>query len=250
VIYKWVLVIVGVLILGLGIGLYSYYILWMKMGSSQVANAEVALSTGITIDDAEDDFVIMGSNKEVPNENNPSPYRIPFLDVKSLTLGADAQYLYYKVTFFDLLPNQSPKVNSDHIRSTGCKLDLVDQSGKNYAILAVDFGWEPVIDLPALNTYYFYGPTGIQEPESARFSHQDHDSKIYGGNGTNYLLGAFPLKKLGLKLGQELRLNLSMEAKSDKYTHAAVDVLLGQGKMPATIVWKLGTNHYRIDSGV
>jgi len=37
-----------------------------------------------------------------------------------------------------------------------------------------------------------------------------------------------------------------METRSEQYTHAAVDVLLGSGKQPAILKWVIGTNIYQI----
>jgi hypothetical protein len=245
--FWWIILIISILailIIGGCAFFYVRYSIWMKMDPPLVSRAENALSAGIKINDGEDDFVIMGSNKEVPNENNPSPYKLSSLDIKSLELGMDESHLYYKVSFFDTIPKTPTAVGKDMIRSIGCKLEIVDQNGKDQEILAVDYGYLPKINIPSLNTYYFYGSTGIEEPESARFAHQDHDSKVFGGGGTNYILGAFPLTKLKIQQGQEIHLAFSMEARSDSYTHAAVDVLGGHSKMPAVIRWDTKTNKY------
>lgn len=244
---KWILrtVLVGVLIV-LAYSLYLYNIA-MILSHSEIQKAENTLINGIVVEDERDDFVMMATDKEVLNaENNPSPYRLSFLDVKSLAIGADEQNVYVKITFFDTIPAQPISIEGDSIQAIGCKVNIVDENEMDQVIFAADSSYLPVVNLPSLNTYYFYGPTGIQEPESARFSHQDHDSKIYGGAGKDYILAAFPMKKINVRVGQQIFISLSMEAKSAQFTHAAVDVLLGSGKQPAIIKWVIGTNTYQI----
>ena len=68
-----------------------------------------------------------------------------------------------------------------------------------------------------------------------------------GGAGFETLLGAVPLKGLGLSKGQVAYFSLSVETTSDKYDHASVDVLGGNGKMPALITWQVGSNSFQIN---
>jgi hypothetical protein len=243
----WFLMVIAFILISLGVFLYCYYYLWMRMSPSQVKKAETALSKGFTISDGKDDFVIIGTNQEKLNaEDNPSPYRLDWFDIKSAQVGADEKYLYYKMTFYGKSPKWAQDVNGDTILGVGTKLNIVDDSEIDIAGPGADFGYLPIVGFPVLNTYYFYEPTGIEEPEEKRFAHQGSDSKVSGGAGTDYVMGAFPMDKLQLKLGDEINLILSMEVKSDIYTHAAVDVLLGSGKQPAMIKWKVGSSDYQI----
>ena len=211
-------------------------------------SAEEAFSTGIHVQDASGDFVMMATNKEeMKAEDNPSPYNSSILDVKSLELGIDDKYIYTKITFYDQIPKKVFSLEGDRIVVIGAKVSLHKEDGSEFDILASDYGYEPIIPIPALNTYYSWGPTGIQEPEDARFAHTDDDSRVYGGPGTDYLMAAYPLKNLSIKKGDILRASLSMEAKSAKYTHAAVDVLGGVGKMPAVITWNTITGEFSVD---
>lgn len=89
-------------------------------------------------------------------------------------------------------------------------------------------------------------PTGIEWPEEDRFRSQRRDSKISGGSGYDYVMGAFPLAKLGLKKGATGYFSFGLEAGSHKYSHAAVDKLGGSGKNAATIKWVIGSNKYEI----
>ncbi len=244
---KWFLLIITILFLGIILVTFAYYHFYMQMNPKTRAAAESAFRSGVTIEDEQNDFVMMGTNKEEPNENNPSPYRLSYLDIKSLQLGADEKYLYYKVTFQEMIPQSGTKVGDDQILDPGMKLNLVDDQNQDYAILDLGYSYLP-LGLYNIGTYYYYGPTGVVWPEENRFLHQDYDSKIFGGPGYEYVMGAFPLKKLGLGIKQEVNLTLSIEARSKKYSHAAVDNLGGEDKMPGIITWKIGGKQFIIDN--
>ncbi len=245
--FKWVLLGLVIIILAGVIYAYWYYAFHLKLTGEVLSAAEKALNAGITIQDPKDDFVIMGKNDEkVDPENNPSPYRLPIFDIKSVSYGADSNYFYYKVIFYDTLPDKAPSVDGDKILAIGSKVGVLSEKIQ-LSELFTGSGWVPPIGFPNLNTYYFWGPTGIEWPESARYTHQDRDSKISGGAGTDYVMGAFPLEKAALKIGQEAHLSFMMEAKSGKFTHAAVDVLRGDGKMSAVVNWIVGTKVFTVD---
>jgi hypothetical protein len=248
--FKWILLAIGILLfLGAAVTLIVYKF-FVYLNPDEIVKAEKALSLGVTIQDDKDDFVIMGTNKEKANDfdkdvNNPSPYRLPFLDVKSVSVGADEKYLYYKITFFEKIPSKPTHIIDDKLRDFGCKLGLMNRQGKEYAILVTNVGFAPFFSM--MGSYYFTGPTGVVWPEEDRFTDQDSNSKVAGGGGKDYIIGAFPLNKLGQpKAGDNVYLSFSEEARSRKYSHAAVDNLLGEGKMPAFVSWKYGTSDYQI----
>jgi len=247
---RWVLLGIGVVGIGLGIFLYSYYVIYMGLPAEMQNLAEQAFIAGITIEDNENDFAQMGEKPGDSEEkpNNPVAYPLAYADVKSVTLGADEEYLYCKMEFWGKIPNQPAEIGDDKISGTGIKVNITNSKGEDQEIWMLGFGYLPVLDLPTLNTYYFYGPTGIQEPEDKRFSGRGGDSKIAGGAGTDYVMGALPLAHTGMSLGQEIFFSVSVETASLKYDHATVDVLGGQGKMPALITWKLGTNIFQVEN--
>lgn len=249
--FRWVLLAIGIIILLIGIALYGYYYVWMKMSSKMISNAETAFSNGISIDDSKGDFVMMGTDKEEvmsTDKNNPSPYQVDYLDIKSGQFGADDDYLYFRIKFYAKIPKWPESVSGDRLLNIGDKLHIMTKDGVEQVVVHSDFGWEPVIKIPASNTSYDYCPTGIEWPESARMSCNGRDSKIAGGGGTDYIMGALPLKKLGLKAGETLYLSLDEESKSNKFTHAAVDMLAGTGKMAAVVAWEVGTNKFTLDN--
>jgi len=248
--FKWVLLALGIILIGVGVTLYCYYYIWMKMNQDVVKNAENAIRNGVTISDSQNDFVIMGTNKEEVNStdtNNPSPYRLNYLDIKSVSFGADEKYFYYKETFWATIPKRAQSIEDDHIQAIGAKAEFVDDQGKEYGGTVVGFGYVPVVNIPALDTQYFFGPTGIEWPESARYTGEGRDGKAYGGGGYDYIMGAFPLEKFGIKYGDKINIRFPMEVKSDKFSHAAVDVLQGNGKSPSLITWVVGSNQYMVD---
>lgn len=218
------------------------------MDATLLRSAQSSFNSGITIEDEQNDFVSLEGKEEATGEkNNPKAYEFPYLDVKSVSIGSDDTFLYFKVNYRGQIPAKAEKIGDDTIQGNNMKLHITDKVGKEQAILIVNYSWIP-FNLSAFETYYFYEPTGIEFPEDKRYVHQDRDSKIYGGPGTDYLMGAFPLKKLGLSKGQTIYMNLFGEAKSDKYVHASIDTLGGHGKMPGLITWVIGSNTYIIDN--
>lgn len=246
--WKAGLVIIAVTIISAAGYVYYYYFINMPMGEDFRVQAEQALNSGITVEDPKNDFVTFGSNKEevMPTDtNNPSPYQLAYFDLKTLSVGVDEKYFYYKATFYDIIPESATTIGDDTISGNGCKVELTDAEGVNQALLSTDFNY--LLKASMIGTYYFTGPTGIEWPEDDRFARKDSDGKVFGGPGTDYLMGAFPLEKLGLKKGDTIHFTFSMEASSKKYTHAAVDVLRGSGKMPALIEWQSGTNQFNVN---
>lgn len=245
--WGWILIVIVGAIVGIGIYMYCYYILWMKMGSEMVKNAEAAVSSGITVSDPQNDFVMMGTNKEEvvsTDKNNPSPYVVDYLDIKSIHVGADDKYIYYKVIYYNTIPKWPESINNDVIVAIGNKLHIVNEKGEDLIVSHFDFGYEPVIKIGALNTSYDYCPTGIEWPEDARMACHNDNSKIYGGGGTDYIMGALPMDKVGLALDQTIYFTIDEETKSSQFTHAAVDVLGTNGKESQVIKWSIGSNKF------
>lgn len=250
-IIKWTLILFAVILIGIGIFALVDYFFFLKMNPSFVQKAEANLNNGISIGDAKNDFVIMGTNKEEVNStdtNNPSPYEIAYSDIKEVKISSDGKYIYCKIIFWETIPKHAPTIEGDILRDIGVKLNVVDRKMYDQIVLHFDSVWEPVIDIPMLNTSYDYGPTGIEWPEDKRMSKHGDDSKVYGGAGTDYLLVAMPMAKINIKYGDKIYLNISQETRSAKFSHASVDVL-GRGseeKMGAMIEWKVGDSVHNI----
>lgn len=241
--YKWILLIFIVALTGFT---YSFFI-YPKMDEQMLRNAETAISAGITIQDQQNDIVSLRGKEDEPGKfNNPQSYTSPYLDVKSISVGVDDQYLYYKVQYWGQIPNKAERIGDDVIQGNMMKLNILNQQGQDQAILVTNYAWY-LFELTGYETYYFYEPTGIEEPEDKRFASKGKDSKIFGGPGTDYLIGAFPLNAFGLSQGQTIYMNFLGEAKSNKFDHASIDALRGKGKMAGFITWNVGSNQYQID---
>ena len=247
---KWISISLGAIIIGIGLTLYIYYFVWMRMNSDLVSKANKTFETGITLQDERNDFVMMGTDKEEvmsTDKNNPSPYQVDYLDIKSGQFGADEDYLYFKLSYYGTIPKKPETVNNDRLLNIGNKLHIMSKDGADQVVVHFEFGWAPVVGLPASNTYYDYCPTGIEWPESARMSCHGKDVKIAGGGGTDYIMGALPLAKLGLQKGQTIYIDMDEESKSVQFTHAAVDMLAGEGKSAAAVTWQVGTNNFSLE---
>lgn len=243
--FKWVLLAIGVFILGIGCFLCFKYFYWIKMSPSLRNKAETALASGITINDPQNDFLpkdLLGKEMDVDK-----PYNFPYIDIKSLTVATDDKYFYYKVTFWGKIPKKPDNVNGDYITGPGPQLSLLNEKGETQATMAAEFGWQPKLHIFSMNTWYATDPTGVVWPESERMKYQKWDSKVYGGVGKDYIMGAFELEKLHFNIGKTAYMILPVETKSECHTHAAVDHLGGIGKTEAVIIWKVGTKEYTVD---
>lgn len=246
---KWILLLILIFVVSVA-GYYAYVQIWKpQFRGNGLEKANAALANGVTLTDPKDDFMITESNDEKINPEKASPYRLPEFDVKSLQFGADQEYFYYKVTYYAPTTKGVVRVNRDRIQGYGSNFDVIDDSGVITAVLHTSAGWWPVVGIPINGTFYSTGPTGVVWPENARFSKEKNtDSKMAGGAGTDYQLGRFPLKTLGLTYGSKMNFDVEMEGGSDKYSHAFADAFLGTGKSPAIITWTIGTTNYSISS--
>lgn len=241
---RWILLVIVFVIIGLAGCLYWRYFIWIKMSPALVNKANAALASGITITDPQNDFLskeLLGKEMELDE-----PYRFPYLDIKSLTVGKDDEYFYYKVVLWGNIPAKPDAIDGSYITSVGPQLSLLNKKGETQTTLAAEFGWIPKIHRFVLNTWYATDPTGVVWPENARMKYQKRNSKVYGGRGTDYIMGAFPLNQLNFTLGDTVYFSFPMESGSDKYSHASVDHLGGKGKMEALVTWKVGTQEYRV----
>jgi hypothetical protein len=243
---------IAVLLLALALvcGGYATYfnLVQMRLSPALLGRADAAFAQGIAIQDAANDFVDVGGKATGPDNAPTASYPLSYVDIKTVQVGADVDWLYFKVIFQSTIPSWPESYQGDLMQGLLVRMSIREDPAQKQdsVILVVGTGWEPLIRLPASNTYFFWGPTGIEEPESQRYAHQDASSKLAGGAGTDYLMGALPMKKLGLALGQTIYFTVEQETKSARYTHASFDALLGEGKASAIIRWVVGSADYRI----
>lgn len=242
--FWWTVIIFIFLIIVICI--YSVYVN-NHISPKQLTKAEQLLNYGITIEDDKNDFASMGGEKDRPDvkPNNPNAYAYAYLDVKSITVAIDKDNLYFKIQFYETIPEKTTKIGDDKIIANGTKFNLLNKKGEDQLILVLNYNYLP-LGINITGTYYFYGPTGIAEPEIQRFSERSSDSKIYGGPGKDYMLVILPLEKTGIVPGKTIYFAVSNESESSKFDHASVDSLGGSGKMPAVIKWDTNANTFEV----
>jgi hypothetical protein len=250
---RYIIVSICIVLLSLiSFGMYTFYKYGMVKkieDSPLLEQTKTTLEKGITIEDDQNDFAHMG-DKGKTNEkpNNPNSYKYTFFDIKSVSFGIDDKYLYCKIQFRDIIPSRTTTIENDYIEAGGVKVNILDSKGEDLAILALQYGYIPIFNIKTIASKYYYGPTGIREPEEKRFAYTEVNDKIYGGPESDYLLGIFSLEKINLSKGSIIQTNVSFEAESKIYDHASVDVLGGTGKMPAVITWDTNSNIFNVNN--
>jgi hypothetical protein len=215
-----------------------------------VARAEDMLSEhGVTITDATGDWIWPGNP-----EDNPSPYPVPWADLTSVTFAVDADYLYVRLTVNGVYPRteaELPWYGQDQIRKLNIDIGLDTDNNPQTGSLA-DGGSEVMLGSGMymapmcgwMDMYdFWYGPTGIDTPETERYAHMnDRDLVVaaWGGAGSDYRDIVYPVQYLGLHPGQAIAVNGWDECASVQYEdrHATFDVL-GTGGMNTRVVIQL-----------
>jgi hypothetical protein len=243
--------------------------MWRPFSATELAAAAVALEAGVTIDDPESDWALISEGVQPDGRtDNDNPYPLPFTDVKSVTFGADYQYLYLKVEFYDVIPKDvvywdNEELNEqDFITGMACNLALTHffnrnigqddeglmQLGLSYIVGNIHtFLENPAFYIPpAVCISNFATPSGAKDEYNEDiYLVSNSNGRVAGGAGTNYLLGAFPLSEYGLRPGDTIEFNLSVEVGSLLFHHECVDVILDCGlKAGETIRYQLGSNTY------
>jgi hypothetical protein len=215
-----------------------------------VARAENMLSEhGVTITDPIGDWVWPGNQ-----EDNKNPYPVPWADLTSATFAVDADYLYVSLTVSGVYPRteaELPWYGQDQVNKLNINIGLdTDNNPKTGSqpddgselMLGADMmmtptcGWMDVYD-------FWYGPTGIDWPETARYAHifnRDLVVAAWGGAGTDYRVIVYPVGSLDIHPGQTIGVIGWDECASVQYTdrHATFDVL-GAGDMNNRVVIQL-----------
>jgi len=246
------IILLAVLVIDAGFLLFGGYMYYSRvaathMGEDLAKKAEAALAKGIAISDAEQDFPLMGQKGEDVKEkpNNDNPYNYSFLDLKEAQAGADEDYLYFKLIFFDKIPKDAPQPNGDKILGDGTKVNIVDEKGVEQLDFHMGYDFIP-LGIISSNCFYSTEPTGIEWPEDARFAKTNRDCEVLVGE--DYILGALPIKNNPALKTKQVLFDAQHEAESQKFDHAAVDLLGGQGKMPAVVKWIAGTKDFEVDN--
>jgi hypothetical protein len=243
--------------------------LWPPFSAEQLRTAEAALTSGVTINDPEADWAPISEGFQPDGRmDNGKPYPLAFTDVKSVSFGADDQYLYLKVVLYDVIPadvvyweNDEFK-KTDYIQGMGCNLGLssflnrntgkTDEGLMQLGVTYIEGSGRENLENPT-----FYTPPVVATSNFATLTgtKDKYNEDIYGvsasngltsgGAGKNYFMGAFPLSLFGLQLGDVIEFSISMEVGSKLFHHECVDVLLDCGyKTGETIRYQLGAGTY------
>jgi hypothetical protein len=235
-----------------------------KMSDTELKQANLAISKGIKIDDPENDFYHppTGSVQADGRPDNPNPYPIPFTDFKSLMVGADEQFLYVKLEYWGEFPKQAYKYESELIHGVGAQVEnltFTNQSGvKDIANLAISIiyidkkegqkpeEYQPLPEGRLLNSYYL-SPQGVDETMETIYGSSGNTGLVFGGPGYDYVIAAYPLSLLSIKLGSEVTFNCTVETGSSTFHHESADFILDgseYAKSGANIKYVLGSNTY------
>jgi hypothetical protein len=193
------------------------------------SRAEQMLSEhGVTITDDEGDWIWTGDD-----EDNHYPYPVPWADLLGVTFAADADYLYFRLTVAGVYPSSVSELpwygedqiihlslntclDTDNNMNTGCFSDGGAEVVLEIGMMINPLGqWEPSYD-------FWYGPTGVETPETARYAHMgnmDLVVAVWGGPGFDYLIIVYPVGLLGLHPGQTITVVGWAECSSLQYMH-------------------------------
>jgi hypothetical protein len=228
----------------------------------QLEAGNLALQDGIKIDDPQNDYFKFPLHHFQPDgrPDNDNPYPLNYTDLRSLSIGADQDYLYVKFQFWGEFPEKSPYYNGDLIWSVGGKIEdfnFTNSEGKQDSAELGDSVWfvgnnekgeiSPV-EQPSIGQLSLISPTGKDEKMEMVYKTWNGSGMIAGGPGYDYLIGAYPLRLFGIKLGDNVTFSASTETGSTVYHHVCIDFILGkEGYLGgSTIKYKLGDNKYEI----
>jgi len=242
--------------------------------SYQLVAIENALSKGITIQDDQNDWETTPDTLPEGEVDNENPYPLPWTDLKSVSFGADENYIYFKFQFWGNFPREPVTYEGDLIQGVGTYVAQLrfGQGKHDWAQLQDTISYmdaantSEIATAPQLHHSAMISPTGERDEKLDDIYEQNsREGMIGGGADTDYLLAAYPLELLGLKYGDTTTFNLGSESHSTKYHHVAKDHILSLqnpdtkhgGTISGTIRWIIGSNtyenvgalEYKIDGG-
>lgn len=229
--------------------------------SQELKNAEEAFAQGIKIDDPQNDFFKFPLNSVQPDGrlDNPDSYPLAYTDLKSLAVGADKNYIYFKFEFWGKFPEDTPEYNNDILISTGAKIEEFTFTGKNgnkdSAELGDGVNYVRYLDNGAftkakstIGQLAMISPVGQDELLETIYQTKNGKGLIYGGPNYDYIIGAYPLDLFGINYGDVVTFRCSTETGSQMFHHECIDLLLDiEGtKFGSSIEYKVGSNQYKL----
>ena len=224
--------------------------------SSQLEEASSALSSGITIEDPESDWFQFeeGSTEPDGSLNNSDPYPLNWTDLRSVSVGADEEYLYVKIRFWGRFPDEPVTYNGDTITG-GCgkinSFSFTNEEGQQDTadlISNINFAQMSNGEILGVDLIAMISPSGRNEDLETIFTIYSNEGLIAGGRGTDYILSAFPLDQFNLELGDTVTFDSTTEFGSEVYHHESIDILFSRenSKFGETIQYVLGSSEYSI----
>ena len=190
--------------------------------------AEQVLATGTKIIDTTNDWTSTGNSWD-----NPSFYPLDFVDLKEVDIGLDNNFLYVKVVFDGILPSKEnwPVVNGDNVIMSGYTLNIDMDNNKNTGCIC-DGGVElklgavikKELGLVVANNYDT-DPSGLNDPEEARYLGHYNDAVWFAGPGYDYVINVYPLINLNISKGMDVTVIIWTEAMSESYHHTSFDII-------------------------
>ena len=231
---------------------------------AQLAAANLALSKGVKIDDPQNDWYDFGSNSFQPDgrQDNPHPYPLGWTDYRSVNMGADVNYLYFKFQVWDKFPLKVVTYNGDTIRATTLKVDnlkFTNKEGKhdsadidaNIWFVRMEGNQWKISEKPWLSVSSMISPTGYDEHMETIYKIYTGAGLVAGGPGFDYILAAYPLSLFNLKQGDTITFDIGMETGSTVYHHESIDMIFSEtgSKFGTTISYQIGSNTYKLLPG-
>lgn len=204
----------------------------LKEREGALSVAEKALAAGVRLTDPAGDWAYLGTL-----DDNPEPYHLDCVDLRSLELAMDAEYLYVKIVVGGPIAAASADypLDGDTLLGLGYNvsfdLDNNRMTGTpgNGAEAILTSGFTVAMDTGKLrdSRYCMTGPTGSDREDEAfekRFIMEPHEyARIWGGIGYDYILTAVPLSVIGVLPDQAIAVSVWAEAGTGKYHHGAFD---------------------------
>lgn len=236
-----------------------------QMTNAQIQTANAAISKGVSIDDPQNDWFKFpaGSVEGDGRPDNSNSYPLPYTDVKNASFGAADNYFYIKYTFYEKIPETMQNYNADDIKMYTSNIGLSKytnaagqtengewQLGMAYIRGKNNDSLERSTDYTTVTPYMWITnmgeQTGTDSTSESIWKIQNSKGLTAGGPGNDWIMAAFPLDNLGMKMGDTIEFSLSVETASRIYHHQSVDLVLGKGsnKQGDTIRYVLGSNTY------
>lgn len=227
----------------------------------ELTAANLALVNGIKIDDPQNDYFEFPLNHFQPDgrPDNDNPYPLPYTDLRSVSVGADDNYIYFKFQYWGNFPTSSVVYNGDLLWSIGSKAEnftyinadgIKDSAELSNGINLVDYidGQRVETDNPSIGQLAMISPIGKDAQMEEIYKTMNGAGLVAGGAGQDFILSAFPLSLFGIHLADEVAFSCSTETGSTKYHHVCVDFLLGRdGYLGGSVIsYKLGDKEYNI----